>query len=182
MKPLHIAASNNNARVFRALLEAGAEPQAERWDGTTALHVIASEYFQGQTLAEELISRAPDLVHSKSSLETPLSTAIRNVDFELANLLRKKGADINQLLGPHQTSTVLFQVLAGGSTQDLDLEKLRYPLAMPEIDFVLAPRQRYTALHAAVVLRARYSLETLSAPSTLNHSLKILLERWHSKS
>lgn len=182
LKPLHVAASKNNVTVFRALLNAGANPRSQRTDGVTALHVIASEYFQDQRLAEELIFAAPDLVHADQALETPFSTAVRNSDFPLADLLRSKGANANQLLGPHHTNTVLLQVLAGSSNSDIDLEPLRYVLAIPELDFVVAPKPRYTALHVAVILPVRYSLEGLTAPSKSNHSIRILLERWHSKS
>lgn len=180
MKPLHIAGLNNDEALLRALLVAGANPSAERSDGGTALQVIATQYFPDQRLAEVLLDQAPDLVSRSSVMETPLSTAVRNLDFGLADLLLRKGAGVNQLIGPHQTNTVLFQVLAGGSTVDADLEALRYLLRIPNIDFVVAPRQRYTALHAAVVLRARYS-DVQCAPSTLNLALAALLQKWHSK-
>jgi ankyrin repeat protein len=87
LKPLLVAAKNNNLRMVRALIDCGADPQAETSDGTTALQICASEFFPEQEIAKLIIEKAPDLVNRKNIQETPFATAVRNHDFDLANLL-----------------------------------------------------------------------------------------------
>lgn len=180
MKPLHVAALNNNFRVMNALLNAGADPRGVRSDGTTALQVCASQFFPDQEIAKILINKAPQLVSQKNIEETPFATAVRNQDFKLADLLLEKGADVNQLIGPHETNTILFQILQ--SSSESDKNALEYLLATPTINFIVAPQKQYTALHAAATLRARYDIfESMCAPATEHPLFKMLLEKWHRK-
>ena len=177
LKPLHIAAYQNNHKVVRALLDAGADLRAERLDHTSALHVIASQYFPDQEIASLLIEKAPDLVSRKARYDSPFSTAVRNHDFTLATLFLAKGADPDQLLGTHETNTVLFQV-----TASVDEKAVEYLLKIPDINFVVAPQGKYTALHAAVILRVRYdAFGAVLAPLTQNTILELCLSKWHSK-
>jgi ankyrin repeat protein len=179
IKPLHAAARNNNLRIVRALIDCGADPRAEMSDGTTALQICASMFLPEQEIAKFMIEKAPELVNRKNIQETPFATAVRNHDFNLANFLIRHGADVNALLGPSQTNTVLFQIVAGCSREDL--LALRYLLSIPDVDFVVAPRQKCTALHAAITLPARYAPEgDMCAPSTPNFLLEALLEKWKS--
>lgn len=178
-KPLHIATWNNNFELVRALLDHGADPLSETSSGLTALHFCASQFLPDQAIAEELIEKAPSITHLKNWDESPFSTAVRNHDFQLADLLRRKGADPNQLLGPHSTNTVLLQILMGSSMEDFPA--LSYLLDIPGIDFVVAPQQNMTALHAASLSRMRYHLndEFPDAEKT-NYLLRALLGKWHS--
>ncbi len=83
-----------------------------------------------------------------------MSTAVRNHDFDLASYLLELGADPNYLLGPYKSNTVLLQVIMGANSEHL--EALQYLLRIPNIDFLVAPGAKMTALHAAGLVRMVY--------------------------
>ena len=51
-----------------------------------------------------------------------------------------------------------------------------FELSVPDVDFIVAPRQKYTALHAAIVLRVRHGPEgDMCSPTTPYVLLEALL-------
>ncbi|KAH7146227.1 ankyrin repeat-containing domain protein [Dactylonectria macrodidyma] len=178
MKPLHVATSHHNIVLVKALLDAGADALAERSSGETAMHMCAGSLSPDEDIARLLLSRAPELASMESYWETPFATAVRNHDFNCASLLLEYGADPNQLFGPHAPTTTLFQVLS----QDEELDAVQFLLRLPNISSLVAPRKKWTALHAPFAACFRYDYYGESKPVGRVRIIKELLTKWDSKS
>lgn len=85
--PLHEAALRGGREVARALLEAGAEPNARDWRGRTALHLAVGEGDAG--MAEELALAGADLWATDEDDRSPMEEARRCGRAEVAAAMLK---------------------------------------------------------------------------------------------
>ncbi|KAF4435171.1 serine threonine kinase [Fusarium acutatum] len=161
LNPLLIAAGQNRFVMTKALLDAGANVLARRFNGDTAMVLCAA-------------SLLPDL---QTQGDTPFSAAVRNHDFDCATLLLEHGADPSQLIGPGGISTALFQVLA----VEYDTTAVKFLLELPNISFIVSPQKRFTALHAPVLGMLMYNYYdefVLDGPGAV---YDFLLNKWNKK-
>jgi uncharacterized protein len=87
--PLHIAAFAHNADAARALLDAGADPDALATASFARVTPLGTCAFSGATdVARVLLERGADPTRTADGRSTPLDTATANGDEELAELLR----------------------------------------------------------------------------------------------
>ncbi|KAG9500611.1 hypothetical protein J7337_009093 [Fusarium musae] len=177
VKPLHIAAAQNHFVMTKALLDAGANILARRFNGDTAMVLCAASLLPDLQVPMLLLSRQPQLASLQTQGDTPFSAAVRNHDFECARLLLEHGADPNQLIGPGGISTALFQVLA----VEYDTTAVQFLLELPDISFNVSPQKRFTALHAPVLGTLMYNYYDefiLDGPGAV---YDILLNKWNKK-
>ena len=88
---LHIATQRRDAVWMRFLLSKGANPNAEKRDGTTPLELAAQLGFvEG---IEVLLERGAHVDTTNGAGETPLISAVHRRDTEMIRMLIGKGAD-----------------------------------------------------------------------------------------
>lgn len=92
--PLHLAAACGHVECCRLLLDAGADANAQAFQGGTPLHAAVSQ--RNEECVELLLSRGanPNLAGSEN-LETPLHAAARQGSEPLCKALLEAGADAN---------------------------------------------------------------------------------------
>ena len=83
--PLHLAAANADPRALKALIDAGADPNARDHDGMTPLHVAA--YSQNATHAQLLLEAGADPYALTASGRDPTSVARKAMVNEVAGVI-----------------------------------------------------------------------------------------------
>ncbi|WP_131781492.1 ankyrin repeat domain-containing protein [Legionella gresilensis] len=92
--PLHIACENGHLEIVKLLLEhPKIKISMENENGETALHSACASNFP--EIIEELIAKGAAIEHPNKDNLTPLAIACEEQNFEAANLLIKKGADLS---------------------------------------------------------------------------------------
>jgi len=102
---LHLAVLSNNIKIVLYLLNKGIDIDAEDNDGLTPL-IIALSHKRYINIAILLLDRHATLEHVSSSGHSALSVAIRNNNPEGAQLLIKRGANINIADNAHTPLTL----------------------------------------------------------------------------
>ncbi|MGH9840642.1 MAG: ankyrin repeat domain-containing protein [Blastocatellia bacterium] len=90
--PLMLAAINGKVRMTRALLKAGAKPDAANKNGWTALHYAA--FYDHSEVIKALLEARPPVEALSRDRVTPLMTAVRNGHAGTAKALLDGGANI----------------------------------------------------------------------------------------
>ena len=113
--PLHAASQDGSVGIVRMLLDHNADPNhASADDGTTALSLAALGNHAG--VAQMLIDSNADVDLADGDTLTPLYTAAENDSVEVAQILIKHSADVNQ----HETkddTTPLYAAAEEGNTK-----------------------------------------------------------------
>lgn len=83
--PLHLAAANADPGPLKALIDAGADPNARDHDGMTPLHVAA--YSQNARHAQLLLEAGADPYALTASGRDPTSVARKAMAYEVAGVI-----------------------------------------------------------------------------------------------
>ncbi|XP_075215251.1 leucine-rich repeat kinase [Lycorma delicatula] len=114
--PLHAAATTENSRCLRVLLQAGADPNVPcgpRGDNRTPLHVCSEHGFVGNVML--LLAHCADLVARDSNGMTALDIAEKGEHAECMQVL-KQAADAKELARQSSHSALRDAVAAGDVT------------------------------------------------------------------
>ena len=95
------AARSSDHQAVRALLEAGADPDATYGDGTTALHWAAHR--DSHAMATDLLAAGADVDAADDHGVTPLALASLNGSLSIVDTLLAAGADANAARGNGET-------------------------------------------------------------------------------
>jgi len=110
LTPLHFAALSGCVAVAEALLEAGADINAQDWLGQTALHFACEK--DHSEMAKALVRAGANVNAIDREGLTPLHVACINGDIGLVQLLVDAGADIN-MYSPQEGTALDCAVLTG---------------------------------------------------------------------
>jgi len=110
LTPLHFAALSGCVAVAEALLEAGADVNAQDWLGQTALHFACEK--DHSEMAKALVRAGANVNAIDREGLTPLHVACINGDIGLVQLLVDAGADIN-MYSPQEGTALDCAVLRG---------------------------------------------------------------------
>jgi ankyrin repeat protein len=164
MKPIHVAILWGRRDVFDCLLSANANIGAT-WGSASSLplHLCGCAMIPDLQIAETIIKRAPEQVHALDKVETPFATAVRHMNFDIADLLLNYGAEKDVFIGEHRMMTLLGMLLAKGSNDPTAVKYLLEP--RPErmepffpAGFIVCPPLGLSALHLPVAMRAEKEL------------------------
>jgi ankyrin repeat protein len=109
---LHDAAKRNSGNVARALLQAGAHPDARSGDGVTPLHETALS--NAVEVARALLDAGADVDAREEEEMTPLHFAAYSESLAVLALLVSRGADINAHYGHHAYGRITPVTMAAG--------------------------------------------------------------------
>lgn len=114
---LHSAVHKGLVSVLRLLLDSGADPDARDLQGRTALHVACA--FGRSTAVRALVDAGANVNAVDSFGYTPLQDAVRTDHVDVAEMLRKEGAEL--MLGVTAAASHLCSLALDGKASRLEL-------------------------------------------------------------
>ena len=205
--PIFWAVYRDHKRIFYKLLEDGADirlrmnsPNRRDWMNWTLLHQAARFVVDGDLeICTKLLDEGlpPDGVKDPAyggPPQTPLSIAIENNQFELADLLRDNGANMNATCGyidyqrialTHQVSILGCNIISNFRYSAPRFKYLLWPRQTPDRthvqpEFVVAPQIGWTALHVAVAAEVLLQDRIERDADVATEILSLLLEKFES--
>ena len=202
--PICWAIHRDNKRMFHKLLENGSNihvrvnsPNRKDWFNWTLLHVAARSVIKADLeLSTKLLDEGfpvdglPDPGYGGPA-QTPLAIAIEENQFQLADLLRKKGANINALCHyvdfqrkklKHLCSILGCVIAANLRFSSPRLKYLLWPnserQAFEEPSFIVVPEAGLTALHVAAMGADMLVVEEERDPDIASDIMALLLEKY----
>ena len=91
--PLYVASEAGHCDVVELLLNRGADPDMQDYNGSTSLHVAAG--FDHREIIETLLMRGANVHATDNNEDTPLHDAVNRGYLKIAELLLDRGADLN---------------------------------------------------------------------------------------
>jgi len=117
---LHLAIRHHQGSLTRQLVALGADPNAQiRGDGSEARTPLIEAVLAGDRDLVRLLTRLPAIRINQGDYRhiTPLSYAVRQGRWDLAEVLADAGADVNVQIGDSDGNTPLHVASSGGDAQ-----------------------------------------------------------------
>jgi len=159
--PLHQAILWGKTANALKLLELGADVQLGENEHlpTSALYQCAISSVQDHKLVEELCRKGLGVDDGPPDYETPFALAVRNGCYELAAILRCKGASPNALYSEgycwksRNRHTLLFTLLRNNNPASISRLKFLLDRASgSEVAVMVEPERNHTAFHALAIM------------------------------
>jgi ankyrin repeat protein len=120
---LHLAAAALRPLAVAALIEAGADSNAENRRGATALHYACDARPRGKTwspsrqrlVIELLLDAGSDIEHKEKAGAAPLHRAVRSRSPEAVRCLLERGARVDATHGRQRTTSLHFATHSTGA-------------------------------------------------------------------